>query len=321
MTNKILAAFSLLLLFSCQNNQIIELKNPQGGDFSIASTRGIYTTKLHRDKIIFVFFGFTHCPQICPMTLSSLHRMTKLLPEKEREKVEVLFISVDPARDTMAVLKERMKNYSDSFYAGVDTEENLVNLMNKFGASYKVYRGADPSDVIIDHTTDIFLLNGKGEWVKSLKFDSTPEELLRAFQAADSMAPVYAHKLKSRSIEVLEENTNCDLSKGPCQLGDYELSLSPLPIEASKTYSIKVKALTQNAATPTEIDFEGMEQNMGYIRPALTPQDKQTFSASFYIPSCDLPRMNWRAKLILGPSEKPKALIFHFSSQTPLSQK
>jgi protein SCO1/2 len=315
MANKFLAILSLLIFLSCQKNKILELSHPQGGDFSIATTKGIYTTKFHRNKIIFVFFGFTHCPKICPMTLSSLHRMTKLLSEKERENVEVLFISVDPARDTMPVLTERMKNYSERFFAGVDTEENLVNLMNKFGASYKVYRGEDPDDIAIDHTTDIFLINGKGEWVKSIKFDSTPEELLMAYKAADQMSSMNAKKHKTRKIEVIGENTQCDVALKPCQLGEYELSLSPLPIVAAKTYTVTVKALTKNVANPTEIDFEGLEQNMGYIRPILEQQEDQTYKASFYIPSCDLPRMNWKAKLILGPSEAPKALIFHFSSQ------
>jgi protein SCO1/2 len=312
--NKCLLFLILIILISCQGKETFKLKGPTGGDFSIPTTKGVFKTQDHRNKVLFVFFGFTHCPQVCPKTLSSLHRMTKLLADKEKDKVEILFITVDSKRDTMDVLKKRMKDYSDSFYGAVDSEENLKKIMAQFGASYTIYGSKNPDDMIIDHTTDIFLINEKGEWVRSLKYDSTPEELLANFKSVNKMSPVYAKHRQNRTIDVLAENRECDLGKNPCRLNNYEISLSPLPVTAEKDFTVTVKTLSSQAFIPIEVDLEGVEQNMGYMRPKLASTGFQTFTGHFYIPSCDLPDMHWQARLILGTPEGPKSLNFYFKS-------
>jgi protein SCO1/2 len=90
--------------------------------------------------------------------------MTKKLTPEEKEKVHVLFVSVDVERDSLDVLKNRLSHYSSNFYGGVDTEENLNTLMGKFGATYSVYRGKTPDETAIDHTTEIFVINDKNGW-------------------------------------------------------------------------------------------------------------------------------------------------------------
>lgn len=304
----------LLLFLSCQKQVEEDIKGPRGGDFSIPTTRGIFQSQDHRGKVIFLFFGFTHCPQICPLTLSHLHRMVKDLPEEDKSKVEVLFVSVDVKRDTMEVLKERLSQYSSSFWAGTDSEEKLQKIMTQFGATYKLYPGKTPDDLIIDHTTQIFVINQNGVWVNSLKHDASPDELKVAYVRAAGMSPVYAKHRQNRVTPVLAQNPDCDLAKGPCELHGFEMSLSPLPVKAEQSYTIHVKAPVGSELIPEAVDFEGTETNMGFIRPALTTADKQNYSGSFYIPACDLPEMRWRAKLLLTSKDGPKSLFFYFKT-------
>ena len=312
MNNLILFLICISFL-SCLRPENIQLNSPVGGDFTIPTTNGFFNTETHRGKVLFIFFGFTHCPQICPKTLSQLNLMTKMLSDLDKEKVEILFITVDVKRDNLDVLKKRLAPYAKNFIGAVDSEERLRNLMAKFGASYTVYTGNDPDDIAIDHTSEIFIINEKGIWVNSLKYDSTSEELLAAYKSANRMPPIYANERQNRVIEVIGENRECDLSKSTCTLEGYQVSLSPLPITANKNFTIKVVA-PENKSNPIEIDFEGVEQNMGHIRPQLMRTESQTFSGNFYIPSCELPQMQWRAHLILQTPHGPKAMKFYFKS-------
>lgn len=311
---KLVVLLLSLLTFACQKKQTFELSSPTGGDFSIQTTKGIYSTRVHRGKVLFLFFGFTHCPQICPKTLSQLNLMTKKLTAEEKEKVQILFVSVDVERDTLEVLKNRLSHYSSNFYGGVDTEENLNTLMAKFGATYAVYRGKTPEETAIDHTTEIFVINDKGVWVNSLKYDSTAEEILDAYKSANKMSPIYAKHRQNRTIEVIDENKKCDLSKTSCKLGDYEVSISPLPITTEKNYTVKVKLLNPEVTVPSELDLQGFEINMGYIRPKLIETEPNIYSGKFYIPSCELPEMLWRARLILETPKGNKSLNFYLRS-------
>ncbi len=308
----------LLFFISCQKQAEEDIKGPRGGDFSIPTTRGVFQTQAHRGKVLFLFFGFTHCPQICPLTLSHLHRMVKDLPDEDKSKVEVLFVSVDVKRDTLDVLKERLSQYSSSFWAGTDSEANLEKIMKLFGATYKLYPGKTADDLIIDHTTQIFVINQNGVWVNSLKHDASPDELKVAYVRAAGMSPVYAKHRQNRLTPVLGENPNCDLSKGPCELNGFEVSLSPLPIEAEKSYQVHVTAPAGSDLIPEAVDFEGTETNMGYIRPSLSLQEKLHFKGDFYIPACELPEMRWRAKLLLASKDGPNSLFFYFKTYKPL---
>ena len=312
----LLLFLSLGLLYCCQKNPSVLLNAPTGGDFSIASTKGTFKTTNYRGKTLFLFFGFTQCPHICPTTLGRLNRFVKILPESQRQNVEVLFVSVDVKRDSLETLKKRLNGFPLNFQGAIDTEPNLKKLLAQFGGSYKVIQGKDPSDIIIDHTALIFMINKKGEWVDSFKHDSSPEELLAAYQSVDNLTPVNSKQRQNRSVEVMAENVNCNLAQTPCQLEGVEVSIGPYPITSEKSFKVNVST-NSSLAIPLEIDFQGVESNMGYIRPRLNKTTDNTYSGEFYIPSCDEAQMRWRAALILDTKEGPKSLVFHFNSVLP----
>ena len=302
---------SLLLLMSACSKQEFPTH------FSVPTTTGVFKTEEQRGKNIFLFFGFTQCPHVCPLTLKNLNLFIQMLPEYERKSVEVVFVSVDLERDSMATLKERLKGFPPNFHGAMDSEANLKKLLEKFGASFNVIKGKDPTDIIIDHTALIFMLNKKSEWVDSLKYDSTPEQLLAAYQNIDRKTPVSAHHRQNRVIDQLGENTLCDLSKSPCEIDGYTMELGPFPITSEKEFTVTVRTASK-LGKPLEVDFEGVENNMGLIRPKLIEGKAQTFEGKFSIPVCELSEMKWRARLILETPTGPKSLNFYFNTVQPL---
>lgn len=308
----------LLILNSCHTkNTSTIVESPKGGDFSIQSTRGVFKSENQRGKTLLLFFGFTHCPHICPLTLSNINRMIKFLSPLEQKKISALFVSVDPERDSIDVLKNRITPYHEAINAGTDTKENLDKLIKQFGGTYKIIKGKDPTDIIVDHTSFIFVINSKGVWVDSLKFDSTPDELLAAVKNADTSSPIYAEHRQNRQIEELGENKDCDLSKSSCELEGFKVSFRPYPIIAEKNYTIEVNNLSSKLE-PIEIDLEGIDVNMGYIRPKLKKSPTGDYMGTFYIPVCELPEMNWKARLLVKAEDGlKKQLVFNFKTSLP----
>lgn len=121
--------------------------------FELASLKG---------KWSFVFFGFTHCPDICPTTLTTLARVRDKVATQPvgAEPMQFVFISVDPKRDTAARLGQYVKHYDASFYgvSGDDTE--IGKLARQLGAAYQVSSiEPDKNDYRVYHTSAVFLVD------------------------------------------------------------------------------------------------------------------------------------------------------------------
>lgn len=306
----------ILLIVGCQKNTI-ELSTPSGGDFAIETTQGRFHTLAHQGKVLYLFFGFTHCPEVCPTTLSRLKKMVLSLPREEQNKIEILFISVDAKRDSINHLKKYLENYPKNFYGGMTTDAELKNIMAKFGATFRIFNGDSVDEMIIDHTSDIFVINEKGEWVQSLKFDTSVEELIEVSKNVSKMSSKFAQKRRDQKIEVLDENNSCDLSQHPCRALSYEVSLSPVPIVPEKDYNVYVKLLKPSKSLPLEIDFEGLSLNMGYIRPKLYQVRENLYRGEFYIPACEVQEMDWKVRLILETTNGRQAIGFYMKSFLP----
>jgi protein SCO1/2 len=307
----------LLFLFSivgCEKKIEINSSAPQGGDFSIPSTHGEFSSKDYRGKVIFLFFGFAECPAICPKTLSNLSQMMKSLPESERKKVEVIFITVNPAIDTLSALKDHLTKFSPAFKGGNTNEKHLKEIMDKFGASFQKYPGAKPGSNTFSHTSDIFIINQAGHFVDKLKYDDSVQKLLAAFRGAAEKSPLYAKHRSNRLIKSKGENNLCDLSQQVCELEGFELSFFPRPLNPENTFKIELKKKGTSDLIPIEIDIQGVDLNMGYIRPQLTLQKETTFTGEFYLPACELSEMKWRARLILKTKEGDESLDFYFKT-------
>ena len=129
-----------------------------------------------RGKIVLLFFGYTSCPDACPTTLSKLSRAYKMLGA-ERDRVVTLFVSVDPGRDTPRVLKEYLKYFRINSMGLTGTKEEIDAVVNLYGARYEIEKSDSAAGYHINHSTDLYLLDQKGEVARRFKYDDRAQAI------------------------------------------------------------------------------------------------------------------------------------------------
>lgn len=148
-----------------------------GGPFQLTDMNGRpVTEKSLLGKPTAVFFGFTYCPEVCPTTMTELTAWLKALG-KDADKLNVVFISVDPERDTPAQLREYLSNFDPRIQGFTGTPEAIA----KTARAYRVYYQKVPLDgggYTIDHSSAIYLFDAKGRFVSPIAYQSPPERAL-----------------------------------------------------------------------------------------------------------------------------------------------
>lgn len=122
-----------------------------------------------------VFFGFTHCPEICPTTLNDLSGAITRLGETAAP-LRVDFVSVDPARDTTALLKGYVGHFGPQFRGYTGSEEEIARLARAYRAAYRRVP-IEGGDYTMDHTTSVYLVDARGEVRDIIAYQSPPERL------------------------------------------------------------------------------------------------------------------------------------------------
>lgn len=115
-----------------------------------------------RGKVVAMFFGYTQCPDVCPTTLTEMVQVKQLLGA-DASRLQVLFVTVDPERDTAALLKEYMANFGPDFLALVPTPKELRQTVAPgYRVYYKKVPGSKPEHYTMDHTAGTLLIDTKG---------------------------------------------------------------------------------------------------------------------------------------------------------------
>ena len=114
------------------------------------------------DKVVLVFFGYTSCPDICPMTMSSVNNVLDELGDKS-DKVQVLFISVDTERDTQDKLKEYMDYFNENFIGLTGTFEEIDRVADDYNVFYEKEYVDSASEYLIGHNSSVLLITPEGE--------------------------------------------------------------------------------------------------------------------------------------------------------------
>ncbi len=140
-----------------------------GGDFELTAHTGKpFSSEQLKGKAHAVFFGFTHCPDICPTTLLEMTKRLDDLGDAAKD-LEVLFISVDPKRDTVELLGRYLSAFHDNITGLTGTPEQIADVAKKYRAIYrKVPSENDPNDYTMDHTATVYLFDGSGKLVSTL---------------------------------------------------------------------------------------------------------------------------------------------------------
>ena len=145
-----------------------------GGPFVLASARGgVVDSKDLLGKPYAIFFGFTHCPEVCP---TSLYEMTGLLQSfgDEAKDFRVFFVTVDPERDTAELMRDYVSNFDPRIDALVPTMEQLPKL----AADFRVYYARQPTSdggYTMDHTALIYLMDAQGNFAGTFAYGEARE--------------------------------------------------------------------------------------------------------------------------------------------------
>ena len=148
-------------------------KVPIGGPFRLTSHEGrAFTDQDLKGKPFAVFFGFTHCPEVCPTTLYDLTQDLEALG-RDADKMRVAFITVDPARDTPELMKTYLASFDPRIVGLTGTEDEIAAVAK----AYKVYYRKVPtdSDYTMDHTATILLMDSRGEFYGTSNFQESQE--------------------------------------------------------------------------------------------------------------------------------------------------
>lgn len=157
---------------------------PTGGDFTLQTAGGPLALKDLRGKVVLVYFGYTSCPDICPTSLAYTAQGLKLLNPDELERTRVLFISVDPARDTL----EKLKDYGAFFHPNITgltgTPQEIAAVAKRYGASYARQETGSASGYVVDHSASTYVVDPAGKLVATLQHGTTPADIARTIRSA-----------------------------------------------------------------------------------------------------------------------------------------
>lgn len=152
-----------------------------GGDFTLTDQNGNkFQMSSLKGKTVFLYFGYTYCPDACPMTLAKLGVVFREL-EKSRDQLRIVFVSIDPKRDTPKRLKEYLEYYKDLSPIGLTgTEAETASVAKLFGGSYKRSDSVKSEEYyLVDHSTYTYLIDSSGKTRYLFKHDDSADTMTR----------------------------------------------------------------------------------------------------------------------------------------------
>jgi len=169
----LLLVMILLTGFTWKDPTVAGLTHPTdspGNDFALTDQDGRpFRLSQLRGKMVFLFFGYTHCPDACPTTMAKLSQVFKLLG-RNSDQVMTVFVSVDPGRDTTSVLKSYLAYFHMNSVGLTGTKEEIDVVVKQYGAKYEIEQSDSAAGYHINHSTDLYLLDQKGELVRTFSY-------------------------------------------------------------------------------------------------------------------------------------------------------
>ncbi len=156
---------------------------PPGGDFTLTAASGPVSLHDFRGKWVLLYFGYTYCPDICPTNLGNLAVAWRQLPPEQQKQVQILFVSVDPDRDT----PERLKQYVDYFGANIigltGTKAVIDEITRRYGVVYRMVPVKDSAmRYLVDHSAFTYLIDPRGHLVTQLPHGTSPHQFRQVIQ-------------------------------------------------------------------------------------------------------------------------------------------
>ena len=149
-----------------------------GGPFSLEDGNGRQVTdRDFRGKYMLIYFGYTFCPDVCPTTLTDMaDALDRLGPKADR--LQPLFITIDPKRDTPAVVKQYAAAFSPRLIGLTGSPEQIAQVANAYRVYYAEHRtGPGPGDYTMDHSSILYLMGPDGRFIAPIRADETAADM------------------------------------------------------------------------------------------------------------------------------------------------
>ncbi|TNF55958.1 MAG: SCO family protein [Gammaproteobacteria bacterium] len=183
-----LGLFLLLQIAACSPAPKADFKGTDitGADFgrslNLTDHNGVHRSlEDFRGKVVVLFFGYTHCPDVCPTTLSDVAMALRQLPPEQAARVQVLFVSVDPERDTAEMLSQYVPYFHPDFLGLLGSQDEVAAAAKEFRIVYRKHVEEGATGYLVDHTAGSYMLDAEGN--------------LRLFLPFAQPAPDIAHDL------------------------------------------------------------------------------------------------------------------------------
>jgi protein SCO1/2 len=156
-----------------------------GGPFTLVNHHGETVTEADfRGRPMLIYFGFTYCPDICPMSLQVMGAALDQLPDDMAERVQPVLISVDPERDTPEQLAQYVDSeaFPDNLVGLTGTPAQVRNAADAYRVYYARIESGGMSDYLMDHSSVIYLMDGEGKFVEVFPHGTAPDALAERLQ-------------------------------------------------------------------------------------------------------------------------------------------
>ena len=183
----LLAALVLGLAFFCQpelpERPLPVAGLPEGGEFTLQSADGPVSLKDFRGKVVLVYFGYTYCPDICPTSLAATAEGLKQLTPEELARVAMIFVSVDPKRDTPARLKEYPEFFHPAIVGVTGAPEEIATIAKRYGVFYAEQKVETAGDgYVVDHSADTYVISADGRLVGKIAHATPPDQVVETIR-------------------------------------------------------------------------------------------------------------------------------------------
>jgi len=154
-----------------------------GGPFTLIDTHGTpVTQKNFQGKYMLIYFGYTYCPDICPMELQAMTDALDQLPDDVLSEITPIFITTDPDRDTTSVLSQYVSAFHPKLIGLTGSQEQITAVKKAYrvyAAKEKQAEGADPATYLMSHTSYIYLMDREGQYVTHFRSQTDPAEMAK----------------------------------------------------------------------------------------------------------------------------------------------
>jgi protein SCO1 len=169
------------------HSQLQRAETFPGGDFTLQDAQGAVALHDYLGKVVLLYFGYTYCPDVCPTSLSLMAQAISGLEPAERERVQGIFISVDPERDTLQRLKEYASFFHPSIIGISGSSAQVAAVARQYGAVYAKQKADAEGQYSVDHSSVTYVIAPDGKLLASLPHGAIPQQII------DSIRPLLAN--------------------------------------------------------------------------------------------------------------------------------